>query len=76
MLEGDLPCGNIPEKHQLPRVKTVAIHGEKGHARAVTALVFKQKRRAGQPAVRQPSGYSSQSPAGSKCIVGYPSKVV
>lgn len=49
---------------------------EKGHARAVTALVFKQKHWAGQPAVCQPSGYSSQSPAGSKCIVGYPSKVV
>lgn len=76
VLEGDLPRGNIPEKHQLPRVKTLEIHGEKGHARAVIALVFKQKRRAGQPAVRQPSGYSSQSPAGSKCIVGYPSKVV
>lgn len=76
MLEADLPCGNVPEKQQLPRVKPLKIHGEKGQAGAVIAFVFKQTCRAGQPAVRQPSGYSSQSPAGSKCIVGYPAKVV
>lgn len=77
VLKGDhLPCGNVSEKHQFPRVRTLEIHGEKGQAQAVIALVFKQKRRAGQPAVHQPSGYSSQSPAGSKCIVGYHSKVV
>lgn len=75
-LGGDLPCGNVSEEYQLPRVKPLEIHGEKGHARAVIAFVFKQKHSAGQSDVHQPSGYSSQSPAGSKCIVGYPSKVV
>lgn len=71
MLEGDLPCGNVPGKLQLLRVKTLKIHGGEGRARAAFALVFQQKCRAGQPA-----GYSSQSPAASKCIVGYPSKLV
>jgi len=52
------------------------IPGKPSHARAIIAFAFKQKHKAGQPAVRQPSGYTSQSPAGSKCIVGYPSKVV
>lgn len=75
-LEGALPHGNGPDKHQIPRVKSLEIYGEKGHAKTVIGLVFKQKCKAGQAAVRQPSGYTSRSPAGSKCIVRYPSKVV
>lgn len=68
--------GNGPDKHQIPRVKSLEIYREKGHAKTVIGLVFKQKCKAGQAAVRQPSGYTSRSPAGSKCIVRYPSKVV
>lgn len=66
------PSAGLPVwEYWLPQVKSL-----ESHSRAIIAFVFKQKRKAGQPAVRQPPGYTSQSPAGSKCIVGYPSKVV
>lgn len=66
------PNAGLPVwEYWLPKVKSL-----ESHARAIIAFAFKQKHKAGQPAVRQPSGYTSQSPAGSKCIVGYPSKLV